>query len=83
MLNQVYNILDEPVEFLSDSSPVERLAKYIHRADVITFIHGSSVNKAHEDLIFKQIGVRPRQTTVKLLEKKLEAMGKLVIMVQY
>jgi hypothetical protein len=83
MLNQVYNILDEPVEFLSDSSPVERLAKYIHRADVITIIHGSAVNKAHEDLIFKQIGVRPRQTTVNLLEKKLEAMGKLVIMVQF
>ncbi len=83
MLNQVYNILDEPVEFLSDSSPVERLAKYMHRADVITFIHGSAVNKAHEDLIFKQIGVRPRQTTVNLLEKKLEAMGKLVVMVRY
>lgn len=83
MLNQVYNILDEPVEFLSDSSPVERLAKYIHKADAITFIHGGSVNQAHADLIFKQIGVRPRHTTVKLLEKKLEAMGKLVIVVQY
>ncbi len=83
MLNQVYNILDEPVDTLSDDTPVERLAKLIHRADVITLLHGRSMNEAHSDLIFKQIGIRPRYVIVNLLEKKLEDMGKLVIMVQY
>ena len=83
MLNQVYNILDEPLESLTDATPVERLAKLIHRADVITLLHGKSMNEAHSDLIFKQIGIRPRHVIVNLLEKKLEDMGKLVIMVQY
>lgn len=83
MLNQVYNILDEPLESLTEATPVERLAKLIHRADVITLLHGKSMNEAHSDLIFKQIGIRPRHVIVNLLEKKLEDMGKLVIMVQY
>ncbi len=83
MLNQVYNILDEPVETLTDATPVERLAKLIHRADVINLFHGRSMNEAHSDLIFKQIGIRPRHIIVSQLEKKLENMGKLVIMVHY
>lgn len=87
MLNQVYNILDEPPESVPESlgeqSPVTRLYNYIRRADVITFIHGRAMNYAHSDLVFKQLGVRPRHVTLGLLRDKLRAMGKLVITVQF
>ncbi|NLF80036.1 MAG: SpoIIE family protein phosphatase [Clostridia bacterium] len=79
MLSQVYNILDEAPENLYPKSPVERLSGFIHDADIINIIFGRSVNEAHSDLIFKQIGVRSRQTTVNLLKEKLEDMGKLVV----
>jgi len=87
MLNQVYNILDEAPENISEMasnpSPEFYLSNYIRQADVITFLHGRAVNDAHQDLVFKQVGVRPRQLTLSLLQKKLEDMGKFVTISNY
>ena len=78
-LNQVYNILDEPIDRLSDKSVAERLCLMLHEADVIHLMIGNAANSAHEDLIFKQIGVHVRKSTIQHISKRLKKMGKLVI----
>lgn len=78
-LNQVYNILDEPEAHLDESSVVERLCLMLKRADVIHMMIGNSQNTAHQDLIFKQVGVRVRKATVQQIAEKLSAEGKLII----
>ncbi|MDR1322539.1 MAG: serine/threonine-protein phosphatase [Gracilibacteraceae bacterium] len=77
-LNQVYNIIDEPEEALGEDSVVERFCLMLNRADVIHLMIGKAVNDAHEEILFKQIGVRARQTAVALIAEKLRAKGKLV-----
>ncbi|MDR2352018.1 MAG: SpoIIE family protein phosphatase [Deltaproteobacteria bacterium] len=77
-LNQIYNILDEPAENLTDNSAVERVCLMLREADVVNLMVGKAKNIAHEDLIFKQIGVRVRKTAVQLLAEKLKRFGKLV-----
>jgi hypothetical protein len=78
-LNQVYNILDEPLERLTESSAAERLCRWLHSADVIYLMIGNAVNAAHEDLIFKQVGVHVRRTAIRKIAEKLKDIGKLVI----
>lgn len=77
VLNQVTNILDAGEELGQGTSP-ERLAKLILRADVIYFYIGNARNDAHQSLIFRQLGIRPRGEILKLLTEKLTAMGKLL-----
>jgi len=77
-LNQTYNILDEPTERLSEGSGAENLCLMLHNADVIHMMIGNSVNTAHDDLIFKQIGVYVRKAIVQQIVKKLKSIGKLV-----
>ena len=83
MLNQVCNILDEPWDNLQGGSAVVRLARFLRKADVITFFHGQALNDAHEDMLFKQVGVRSRRAVIALLRQKLEALDKLVIILNY
>ncbi|MDO4552367.1 MAG: SpoIIE family protein phosphatase [Bacillota bacterium] len=83
MLNQVYNILEEDPELLTDGSVVEVLCHHMHNADVITFLIGGALNDAHENLVFKQMGVRPRAVTVRLIIEALRKMDKLVIVKQF
>lgn len=79
MLNQVCNILGvNPDQFVQNSA-VERLCSLMLNADVITFLVGNASNEAHSSLAFKQMGIRHRQTTVKLIAEKLKKMGKLVV----
>jgi serine/threonine protein phosphatase PrpC len=78
-LNQVYNILDEPMERLTGNSVVERLCLMLHGADVIHLMIGNASNSAHDDLIFKQIGVHVRKSTIQQIAERLKNMGKLVI----
>jgi hypothetical protein len=78
-LHQVCNVVDSPIEMFSGNSSVDRLCMMLNEADVIYFHVGNAVNDAHEDLIFKQIGVRVRRKTVKTLAEKLRTMGKLVV----
>jgi len=82
-LNQVFNILDEPAERLDDDSVVERLALMLHEADVINLMIGNAQNQAHEDLIFKQIGVHVRKATVQRIAERMTALGKLVVKKYY
>ncbi len=79
MLNQVYNLLDVPPEQLSGSSVVHSLCILLAQADVVHLFVGGAVNQAHEDMLFKQTGVRARKTILKLLIEKLRAQGKLVV----
>jgi hypothetical protein len=78
-LNQVYNIMDEPPEKLTDGSVVEKLCSLLHEADVVHLMIGNAVNTAHEDLIFKQIGIHVRKATLTQMIDKLKSLGKLVI----
>ena len=79
ILNQIYNILGENPDRFAFGSPVERLCALLLKADVVTFLVGRSVNNAHTDLVFKQLGIRPREATIKLITEKLRQMGKLVV----
>ncbi|MDR1041132.1 MAG: serine/threonine-protein phosphatase [Deltaproteobacteria bacterium] len=77
-LNQAYNILDVPEESLSGNSAVEKLCLMLRKADVVHLMIGNAMNVAHEDLLFRQIGVRIRRTTIGLIAETLRGMGKLV-----
>ena len=77
-LNQVYNILGEPPEKLEPDSSVSDLYRFFHAADTINFLVGTAANPGHEHIVFRQVGVVPREVIVKLLAEKLKSMGKLV-----
>ena len=79
VLNQVYNLLDEPLESLHDESVAERICVMLKESDVIHLLIGNAVNIAHEGLLFKQVGVKVRRKTVALIAEKLREMGKLVL----
>lgn len=78
-LNQAYNILGEPLELFVENSVVERFCIMLEEADTISLMIGNAMNEAHEAMLFKQIGVRVRKTTIELIAEKLRAMGKLVV----
>ena len=77
-LNQVYNILDEQPEGLDQQSSVSDLYKLLHASDTINFFVGTAANPGHQNIVFKQMGVLPRQVIVQLLAEKLKKLGKLV-----
>ncbi|MDR2459947.1 MAG: SpoIIE family protein phosphatase [Deltaproteobacteria bacterium] len=77
-LNQVYNVLDDPIDLFPESV-VKRFCEMLHEADVIHLKVGMAINEAHESLLFKQLGVRIRRTTLQKLTEKLRDMGKLVL----
>jgi hypothetical protein len=78
-LNQVYNILDEPFELLSEDTVAERLCLALREADVVHLMMGSAQNAAHKDLIFKQTGVNVRGLVLQQITDKLKDKGKLII----
>lgn len=82
-LSQACNIIDEPIENLSGSSVVERFCRMMRESDIITFMLGTALNAAHGDLLFKQLGVRPRRESVETLADRLTKMGKVVIIENY
>jgi hypothetical protein len=77
-LNQLYNILEETVERLDHDSSVSSLYKLFHSADTINFIVGTATNPGHENIVFRQMGMFPREVLIQLLAEKLRKMGKLV-----
>lgn len=77
-LNQVYNILDERPEKLDPESSVSDLYRLLHASDTINFIIGTAANPGHKDIVFRQMGIFPREIVVRLLSEKLTKMGKLV-----
>lgn len=79
VLNQTYNILDEdPASFTERTLP-QRLALLLLEADAVVFVLGGAMNEAHEDLRFKQAGVKPRRVIVKLIAENMRRKGKLVV----
>ena len=82
-LSQACNIIDEPLERLLGSGVVERFCRMMRESDIITFMMGAAMNAAHGDLLFKQLGVRPRRESVETLSERLTAMGKVVIIENY
>jgi len=79
LLNQLYNILDEDQKKFIEKTPAERLAILIAMADVITFVTGGAVNGAHDEMIFKQVGIKPRQTIIELIAENLRRQKKVVV----
>ena len=79
-LNQVYNILDERAETLDRNSSVSSLYKLLHASDRIDFMVGTALNPGHEGIVFRQMGMFPREVIVQLLAERLRRMGKLVKM---
>ncbi len=77
-LNQVYNILGETPEKLEPDSSVSDLYRFFHASDTINFLVGTAANPGHEHIVFRQMGVYPRDFIVRLLAEKLKSMGKLV-----
>lgn len=77
-LNQLYNILDESSERLDKNSSVSALYRLFHSCDIIHFTVGTAVNPGHENIVFRQMGIFPREAIVQLLAEKLRKMGKLV-----
>jgi hypothetical protein len=77
-LNQVYNILGEAPEKLESDSSVSDLYRFFHASDTINFLVGTAANPGHEHIVFRQMGVYPRDVIVRLLAEKLKSMGKLV-----
>jgi hypothetical protein len=77
-LNQVYNILEESAGNLDNDSSVSKLYGMFHSCDTINFVVGTATNPGHENIIFRQMGVFPREVIVQLLADKLKKIGKLV-----
>ena len=77
-LSQVNNIMDEREEKLDHHSSVSQLYRLLHGSDTINFFVGTASNPAHRAVIFKQMGILPREAIVLLLVEKLKKMGKLV-----
>jgi len=79
MLNQLHNILGENPERFIENSAVERLCTLLQKADVVHFLIGNAINDANSALIFKQLGIRPREKIIRLISDQLRKMGKLII----
>ncbi|MGO9112416.1 MAG: SpoIIE family protein phosphatase [Thermoguttaceae bacterium] len=79
-LNQVYNVLDEPLELLTEDSGVTELCTFLQLADRVNLFLGGAQNRAHGDITFRQQGILARDRIVPLIVDKLRAAGKLVVM---
>ena len=77
-LNQVYNLLNEDVNRLEADSAVAEFCTCLHEADRINILLGKAMNRANDDITFRQRGVLNREVLLPLLVDKLLAMGKLV-----
>ncbi len=77
-LNQLYNILEEDRDRLDKTSSVSTLYRLFHASDTIHFFVGTAKNPGHQGIVFRQMGVFPREVIVELLAEKLRKMGKLV-----
>ena len=83
MLNQTLNLLpDDPADFYL-GSPVEMLCTYLHEHDCIVFLLGTAVNRSYPEMMFRQLGMHPRQIVVEQLADALEKMGKWVSIERY
>ncbi len=78
-LNQVYNIIDENPEDITNKTDVISLAEMLQMSDRVVFFTGEAKNIGDEAIEFRQQGILPRKKIIELLSQKLISMGKLVI----
>jgi hypothetical protein len=78
-LNQVYNVLDEDPDVFDEESGVTQLHKLLHEADRVNILIGGAINPATADISFRQKGILTRHKIIPLIAKKLEDVGKLVV----
>lgn len=73
-LNQCFNVLGDSETLGKAKTPPVKLANLLLSCDIIHFIEGMSVNKGHSDIMFKQMGILPREEIIyKISEKLIEA----------
>ena len=77
-LNQAMNLLEGGVDLRAGDGVVFRLCRMLTEADAVTFLVGGGQNAGHEDPLFRQLGVKPRQVIVEKLVECLQNKGKLV-----
>ena len=70
-LNQVYNVIDEPLEKLTEDSGVTELCTFLQLADRVNIFLGGAHNRAHGDISFRQQGILTRDRIVPLIADKL------------
>jgi hypothetical protein len=78
-LNQVYNLLDEPLDRLTEDSGVTELCAFLQTADRVNIIFGGARNRSSGDISFRQQGILTRERILPLIADKLRAAGKLVV----
>lgn len=78
--NQLFNILDADRDDMDDTNPVTMLYDYMMMADKINFFVGGAENPANQSITYRQKGLIPRLKVARMVAKKLEDIGKLVIL---
>lgn len=77
-LNQCFNIMnDKEILQKAQTTPV-KLANLFLAADIIHFIEGMAVNKGHSDIMFKQMGILPREEIIYKIGRALVKADKVV-----
>lgn len=82
-LNQVYHILDEDTSKYEIDTGVTQLSLLLREADRINFFLGRASNIEEREIRFIQRGISPKLIIVPMIKKKLEDMGKLVVIEEY
>lgn len=82
-LNQVYNIIDEPYENITEDNAVTVLYSMLRNFDKIIFFTGTASNPGHRDISFTQKGIISRNKIIPLICSRLIESGKLVIIKKY
>ena len=70
-LNQVYNLLDEPLDRLTEDSGVTELCAFLQTADRVNIIFGGAQNRSSGDISFRQQGILTRERILPLIADKL------------
>jgi hypothetical protein len=78
-LNQVCNLLDEPLDRLTEDSGVTELCAYLQTADRVNITYGTAKNRSSGDISFRQQGILTRERILSLIADKLREAGKLVV----
>lgn len=79
-LNQVYNLLDEKIEKLTDDNPVIQMCYFLKIADRVNIWLGTAMNSNDDPLEFRQLGLVAREKIIEKIIGKLQTQGKLVVL---
>jgi hypothetical protein len=77
-LNQCFNIMNDKEILQKQRTTPVKLANLFNAADIIHFIEGTAVNKGHSDIMFKQMGILPREEIIYKISEALVKSDKVV-----